>query len=145
MSCPCSETGCYSQWRTRVSSCTFVCFIPCLLNASVQYLRFCDVENCTWFVRSESLTAAAVRIYIFRDVTPCSPLKVSQHFGGTCRLHLLGWIMCIVKADRKQSKLLLVTWVVSNLLRLVIKQKSMQIYSRNLITPEGREIWLILR
>jgi hypothetical protein len=27
---------------------------------------------------------------IFWDMTPCSPLSVSQRFGGTYRLHLLG-------------------------------------------------------
>jgi hypothetical protein len=26
----------------------------------------------------------------FWDITPCSPLKVNQRFGGTCRLHLQG-------------------------------------------------------
>jgi hypothetical protein len=25
---------------------------------------------------------------MFWDTTPCSPLKVSRRFGGTCRLHL---------------------------------------------------------
>jgi hypothetical protein len=29
-----------------------------------------------------------LKISIFWDVTPCSPLKVNRHFGGTCRLHL---------------------------------------------------------
>jgi hypothetical protein len=27
---------------------------------------------------------------IFWDITPCSPLKVKQHFGGIFRLHLYG-------------------------------------------------------
>jgi hypothetical protein len=26
----------------------------------------------------------------FWDITPCSPLKVNRHFGGTCRLHHQG-------------------------------------------------------
>jgi hypothetical protein len=26
----------------------------------------------------------------FWDTTPCRPLKVNGHFGGTCRLHLHG-------------------------------------------------------
>jgi hypothetical protein len=26
--------------------------------------------------------------YIFWDITPCSPLRVNRHYGGTCRLHL---------------------------------------------------------
>jgi hypothetical protein len=33
---------------------------------------------------------AVVMSYIFWDTTPCSPLKVNQCFGGTCRLHLQG-------------------------------------------------------
>jgi hypothetical protein len=27
---------------------------------------------------------------IFWDITPCSPLKINRHFGGTYRLHLHG-------------------------------------------------------
>jgi hypothetical protein len=27
---------------------------------------------------------------VFRDITPCTPLKVIRRFGGTCRLHLQG-------------------------------------------------------
>jgi hypothetical protein len=27
---------------------------------------------------------------IFWDITPCIPLKVNRHFGGTCHLHLQG-------------------------------------------------------
>jgi hypothetical protein len=27
---------------------------------------------------------------VFWDITPCSLLKVSRRFGGTCRLHLQG-------------------------------------------------------
>jgi hypothetical protein len=30
----------------------------------------------------------SVKSSIFWDITPCNPLKVSRHFGGTCRLHL---------------------------------------------------------
>jgi hypothetical protein len=29
-----------------------------------------------------------IKSSIFRDVTPCSSLKVNQRFGGTCRLYL---------------------------------------------------------
>jgi hypothetical protein len=29
-----------------------------------------------------------MRNSIFWDIMPCSPLKVNQHFGGTCCLHL---------------------------------------------------------
>jgi hypothetical protein len=30
-------------------------------------------------------------IFIFLDITPCSPLKVNRRFGGSRRLHLQGW------------------------------------------------------
>jgi hypothetical protein len=29
-----------------------------------------------------------IKSYIFRDKTPCNPLKINRRFGGTCRLHL---------------------------------------------------------
>jgi hypothetical protein len=41
-------------------------------------------------VAFEFLTAVVMKNSIFWDITPCSTLKVSQHFGGTCRLHLQG-------------------------------------------------------
>jgi hypothetical protein len=31
-----------------------------------------------------------MKIYIFWDITPCSPLKVNRRFAGICRLHLQG-------------------------------------------------------
>jgi hypothetical protein len=31
-----------------------------------------------------------MNISLFWEITPCSPLKVNRHFGGTCRLHLQG-------------------------------------------------------
>jgi hypothetical protein len=31
-----------------------------------------------------------MKISIFWDITPCSPLKVNRRFGGTYRLHLQG-------------------------------------------------------
>jgi hypothetical protein len=38
----------------------------------------------------EVLTAVVVKSSIFRDITPCSPLKVRRSLEGTCRLHLQG-------------------------------------------------------
>jgi hypothetical protein len=38
----------------------------------------------------EVLTAVVMKSSVFRDITPCSPLKVNSRFGGTCRLHLQG-------------------------------------------------------
>jgi hypothetical protein len=43
-----------------------------------------------YVVRSEVLTAVVIRNSICWDVTPCSPLKVNQRFGGTNPLHLQG-------------------------------------------------------
>jgi hypothetical protein len=33
----------------------------------------------------EVLTAVVMKISVFWDITPCSPLKPNWHFGGTCR------------------------------------------------------------
>jgi hypothetical protein len=38
----------------------------------------------------EVITAVVMNISIFWDITPCSPLRVNQRFGGTFRLHLQG-------------------------------------------------------
>jgi hypothetical protein len=38
----------------------------------------------------EVLTAVVMKSTIFRDITPCSPLKVNRRFGGTYRLNLQG-------------------------------------------------------
>jgi hypothetical protein len=45
-------------------------------------------ELITFHVELEILTAVVMKSTIFWDITPCSPLKVNQHFGGTYRLHL---------------------------------------------------------
>jgi hypothetical protein len=39
---------------------------------------------------------------IFWDITPCSPLKVNIHFGGTCRPHLQGWSISQAR-NRRES------------------------------------------
>jgi hypothetical protein len=41
-------------------------------------------------IEFEVLTAVVMKNSIFWDTTPCSPLKVNRHFGGTCGLHVLG-------------------------------------------------------
>jgi hypothetical protein len=38
---------------------------------------------------------------IFWDITPSSPLKANQHFGGTFLLHFQGEERCIVQAESK--------------------------------------------
>jgi hypothetical protein len=42
----------------------------------------------------EVLTAVVMKSSVFRDVIPCSSLKVNRHFRGTCRLHLQGERIC---------------------------------------------------
>jgi hypothetical protein len=48
-------------------------------------------------VRFEVLTAVVMKSTIFWDITPCSPLKVNRHFGGTyCHflsLWFLAWLI----------------------------------------------------
>jgi hypothetical protein len=55
------------------------------------------------YVGSEFLTAVVTESSVVWDITPCSSLKVNQHFGGTCRLHLQGRIISL--EDSKQNKI----------------------------------------
>jgi hypothetical protein len=43
-------------------------------------------QKYTLFVGFEVLTAAVMKITIFWDIMPCSPLKVNRRVGGTSRL-----------------------------------------------------------
>jgi hypothetical protein len=38
------------------------------------------------------------------DITPCSPLKVNRHFGGTCRLHLQGRKISRTRKQRESKR-----------------------------------------
>jgi hypothetical protein len=51
------------------------------------------VRNKKQYVVCEALTALVMKSTIFWDITLCGPLKVNQHFEGTCRLHLQGRII----------------------------------------------------
>jgi hypothetical protein len=44
-------------------------------------------------VESEVLTTVVMKCSIFRDVAPCSPLKVNRRFGVRYRLHHEGRII----------------------------------------------------
>jgi hypothetical protein len=46
--------------------------------------------NVTFLVGFEALTAVVMKSTHFWHITPCSPLSVNRHFGGTYRLHLQG-------------------------------------------------------
>jgi hypothetical protein len=43
----------------------------------------------SFYVLFGVLTAVVMKSSVFRDITPCSPLRVNGRFGGTC-LHLQG-------------------------------------------------------
>jgi hypothetical protein len=40
-------------------------------------------ERAKLYVGSEVLTAVFMEGSLFWDITPCSPLSINQHFGGT--------------------------------------------------------------
>jgi hypothetical protein len=44
--------------------------------------------NSSWIAGFEVLTPMVMKTSNFCDITLWSPLKVIQHFGGTCRFHL---------------------------------------------------------
>jgi hypothetical protein len=53
---------------------------------------------------------------IFWYITPCSPLKVNRHFGGTFHLHPQGRIICqtrnqVESGSKKSSCFKLVSWL----------------------------------
>jgi hypothetical protein len=69
-------------------------------------------------VESEVLTVVVMKSSFFWYITPCSPLKVSWHFGGTYHLHLQGWRIhqeTSMKAGGRQSwflvSLILRPWI----------------------------------
>jgi hypothetical protein len=46
------------------------------------------------YARFEILREVVMKSSMFLDIMLCSPLKVNQHFRGTCRLHLQGRRIC---------------------------------------------------
>jgi hypothetical protein len=51
--------------------------------------RWNTVNQMTWHVGFEVLTAVVMTSIIFWDMTPCSQLSFNRRFGGTYSLHLL--------------------------------------------------------
>jgi hypothetical protein len=47
-----------------------------------------DISNSSLYVECEVLDAEVMKSSIFRDITPCSSLRVIGRFGGICRRHL---------------------------------------------------------
>jgi hypothetical protein len=45
-------------------------------------------EQSNSYVGSEVLKGVVTKSSMVWDITLCSPLKVNQHIGGTCHLHL---------------------------------------------------------
>jgi hypothetical protein len=45
------------------------------------------------YVGFEVFTAGDMKRSIFWNITPYSPFKVNRRFGGTCRPHLLSWLI----------------------------------------------------
>jgi hypothetical protein len=48
------------------------------------------IQVYSYEVGFEVLTEVVMKCSVFWDITPCSPLKVKQLFGGTYHLHLQG-------------------------------------------------------
>jgi hypothetical protein len=59
--------------------------------SSTICIEFEICTKCYPLVGFEALAAVVKKISVFWDITPCMPLKVSRHFGGTCRFQLQGW------------------------------------------------------
>jgi hypothetical protein len=72
-----------------------------------QFLIYLLVNKSTSIV-FEILTVVVIKSSVFWDITPCSPFKVNQHFGGTCHLHFQGRSISLVRnqceAGTKKSK-----------------------------------------
>jgi hypothetical protein len=56
------------------------------LAAILFEIQFNPVQICT--VVFEVLTALVMKISVFCDTSPRSPLRINRRFGKTCRLHL---------------------------------------------------------
>jgi hypothetical protein len=69
-------------------------------------------------VEFEVLTAVVMKITVFWDITPCSPLKVNRRFGGTFHLNVQGRISRASNQRESRKRLL-----AFNGLHRVISQK----------------------
>jgi hypothetical protein len=67
---------------------------PTAHEPSVLVVRVCLKEKLQTVRIEENtltdITAMVMSRSVFRNITPCSSLKVNGHFGGTCRFHLQG-------------------------------------------------------
>jgi hypothetical protein len=76
------------------------------------------LTNKNYFVGFDVVTAMVMKITIFPDITPCSPLKVNRRFGGTYCLHLQGQI--IQAKYQREKKTRLATYFHSGVLLVLI-------------------------
>jgi hypothetical protein len=66
-------------------------WVPKIFRNVLQRSILSHIYNITEIVGFEVLTAVGVmKISVFSDLTPCSPLKVNRRFGRTCHLCLQG-------------------------------------------------------
>jgi hypothetical protein len=102
----------YTSETSSPSPISYSCFDSC---ARIQLLLNWVTRIGGGYVGFEVLTAVVMNSSIFWDITPCSPLKVNRRFGGTCRLHLQGWISQARNHRDAGSKqgLVLFTWPTS--------------------------------
>jgi hypothetical protein len=67
------------------------CIILDLIILSKLWSLLCNHLFPCHFVGFEALRVVVMKNPVFWDIMPCSPFKVTQHFGGTCHLHLQDW------------------------------------------------------
>jgi hypothetical protein len=58
----------------------------CMFQLQINLMNFDEI----WYLGFEVLTSVVMKISIFWDIAPCSPLKVNRCFGGTCFLRIQG-------------------------------------------------------
>jgi hypothetical protein len=94
-----------------------LCAVVCLVIVNILRIRRILLLQCI-YVGFEVLIAVIMKSTIFWDITPCSKLKVNQHFRGTYRLHLQGWRVSKARYQNQAGSGLTITGIFS-----VISQK----------------------
>jgi hypothetical protein len=88
---------------TCVCVCVCVCVYMCMCVGCMRAIPsvpvYIKVMFCVGFAGP---TAVVMKSSIFWDIILCSPLKVEQHFGETCRPHLQGQTVSQAKTSMKQ-------------------------------------------
>jgi hypothetical protein len=60
------------------------------LDRGATAVRFFPTKTNISIVGFEVLMAVVIKSSVFRDVRPCSPVKLSRSSRGKCRLHIQG-------------------------------------------------------